>query len=422
MKLIFYIFFVQRNNGVMSTFAPTVDLAASAVPNDEALNPPVWTVVLAGMCAFLSLYATQPILPLLAHSFKVDKAGISLTVLASTLGVALAAPFFGRLADRLGQRRIIVASALLLGVTSLLAATSGTLIQLITWRFLQGVFTPGVFAITVSYINDEWKAGEAGSAMAAYVSGTVVGGFCGRAASGFIAEHADWRIAFFVLGLAHLILTAAIWRWLPVEKVAKRTGRPEALVQAAMGHLRNRALAARYAVGFCVLFSLVCTFTYVTFYLAAPPFRLSPALLGLIFVVYLAGAAVTPLAGRWLDRFGSQRTLMVAAVLGMAGVLVTTAPHLWAIGIGLTVCCTGVFVAQAAISSSIGLCASDHRALAVGLYATFYYLGGSAGATLPAWAWSLGGWAACVVLVVLAQAATFGIARWFWSIPVQPGA
>jgi len=76
-----------------------------------------------------------------------------------------------------------------------------------------------------------------------------------------------------------------------------------------------------------------------------------------------------------------------------------------------------VFIAQAAISSSIGRCASDHRALAVGLYATFYYVGGSAGATLPAWAWSMGGWPACVVLVMLAQAATFGIARWFWSVP-----
>ncbi len=372
------------------------------------------------MCAFLTLYATQPILPLLAHSFGVGKAGISLTVLASTLGVALSAPFMGGLADRLGRRRIIVTSALLLGVTSLLAATSATLPQLVFWRFLQGVFTPGVFAVTVAYINDEWKAGKAGSAMAAYVSGTVIGGFCGRAASGLIAEHTDWRVAFLVLGLADLIMTAAIWRWLPVEKCAKRTERSAALVGAALGHLRNSALLARYAVGFCVLFSLVGTFTYVTFYLAAPPFRLGPAQLGLIFVTYLVGAAVTPLAGRWLDRFGSQRTLMAAAVFGMSGVLLTIKPQLWAVGAGLAICCTGVFIGQAAISSSIGRCASDHRALAVGLYATFYYLGGSAGATAPAWAWSIGGWTACVALVILAQAATFGIARWCWSAPVQP--
>lgn len=403
----------------MSTFRPAPGAVRSPVPVDQRLDPPVWTVVLAGMCAFLGLYATQPILPLLAHIFHVDKAGVSLTVLAATLGVALSAPFMGRLADRLGRRRIIVASALLLGVTSLLAATSATLPQLIFWRFLQGVFTPGVFAITVAYINDEWNPRKVGSAMAAYVSGTVIGGFCGRASSGLIAEHADWRIVFLVLGLADLVMAAAIWRWLPSEKPSEQTERPAALIGAVLGHLRNRALAARYAIGFCVLFSLVSTFTYVTFYLAAPPFRLSPALLGLIFVTYLVGAAATPLAGRWLDRHGSRKTLMAAASFAIAGVLLTTAPRLWAVCAGLAICCTGVFVAQAAINSSIGRCATEHRALAVGLYATFYYLGGSAGATLPAWAWSIGGWPACVVLVVLAQAATFGIARWFW-FGVQP--
>lgn len=399
------------DNGIVSTFAPLVGELQSAAPLARACDPPVWTVVLTGMCAFLSLYATQPILPLLAQTFHVDKAGVSLTVLASTLGVALAAPFMGRLADRLGQRRIIVTSALLLGVTSLLAATSLTLPQLIFWRFLQGVFTPGVFAVTVAYINDEWKAGKAGSAMAAYVSGTVVGGFCGRVASGLIAEHGHWRMAFLVLGLADLAMTAAIWRWLPMGKSAKQAEPSTALLGAALGHLRNRALLARYAIGFFVLFSLVGTFTYVTFYLAAPPFNLSPSLLGFIFVVYLVGAAVTPLAGRWLDRFGSQRTLMAAAVLGAFGVLLTIEPQLWAVAAGLAICCSGVFIGQAAVSSSIGRCASDHRALAVGLYATFYYLGGSVGATLPAWAWSIGEWKACVALVIVAQAATFGIAR-----------
>src|SRR5512141_2873134 len=98
---------------------------AQAPPAD----PPVWTVVLAGICAFLNLYATQPILPLLARQFHVDKAGVSLTILASTLGVALAAPWMGMLADRAGRRRIIIASALALGVTSVLAATSANLSQ-----------------------------------------------------------------------------------------------------------------------------------------------------------------------------------------------------------------------------------------------------------------------------------------------------
>ena len=61
---------------------------------------------------------------------------------------------------------------------------------------------------------------------------------------------------------------------------------------------------ATFLVGFCVLFSLVGVFTYVTFHLAAPPYSLLPGALGSIFFVYLAGVVMTPLAGRAIDRFG----------------------------------------------------------------------------------------------------------------------
>ena len=80
----------------------------------------------------------------------------------------------------------------------------------------------------------------------------------------------------------------------------------------------------------------------------------------------------------------------------MLGVAVTLEPKLWAVAAGLAICCTGVFIAQTAVNSSLGACARNHRALAVGLYASFYYLGGSAGASVPAWAWNAGGWKACV--------------------------
>ena len=56
-----------------------------------------------------------------------------------------------------------------------------------------------------------------------------------------------------------------------------------------LGHLRNPRLLAIYAVGFGTLFNFVALFTYVSFVLAAPPFNLSPTLLGAIFVTYLRG-------------------------------------------------------------------------------------------------------------------------------------
>jgi MFS transporter, YNFM family, putative membrane transport protein len=380
-------------------------------------SPPVWTVVLAGFCAFLSLYVTQPILPLLAATFQATKGAVSFTVTASTLGVALAAPFMGRLADRYGRRRVMLISALLVFVAALLAATSGSLGQLIFWRFVQGVFTPGIFAVTVAYVNDEWPLERIGSAMAAYVTGTVVGGFSGRATAGLVSEHGHWRWSFIVVGLIGLAATAAMWRWLPAEKRSQPDN--GALFGPAADHLRNPALLARYAVGFCVLFSLVAPFTYVTFYLAAPPFSFSPALLGSIFVVYLVGAVLTPLSGRWVDRLGSRRMLMFAGAIGIAGIALTLVPAVLAVAAGLAICCTGVFIAQTAINRSLGLVAGHNRALAVGLYAGFYYLGGSVGASLPSLAWRAGGWPACVALIAAVQLCTVAIAWRGFHDPIR---
>ena len=91
------------------------------------MNPSVIPVVLAGFCAFLTLFAPQPILPMLAEVFHTSKVMISLMVTASTLGVALAAPAVGRVADRVGRKRVIVMSASTLGIATLLTATSTTL-------------------------------------------------------------------------------------------------------------------------------------------------------------------------------------------------------------------------------------------------------------------------------------------------------
>jgi MFS family permease len=172
---------------------------------------------------------------------------------------------------------------------------------------------------------------------------------------------------------------------------------------------------ATFAIGFCVLFTQVAMFTYVTFHLAAPPFSLSTMALGWLFVVYLVGAAVTPYGGRWIDRYGHRAGLAYAMAIGGAGALLTLAPWLPVIVAGLALCSTGVFIAQAATSSYIGAVTTRDRALAVGLYSTFYYAGGSVGGAAPSALWSRGGWPGCVALIVLVQCIGVSIALTQWS-------
>ena len=79
-----------------------------------------------------------------------------------------------------------------------------------------------------------------------------------------------------------------------------------------LAHFRNGQLLATYAVGFGVLFNFICTFTFVSFHLAAAPYNLSASWLGAIFVVYIVGSVLGTLP--WsVGRFG-QRTTLVGVI------------------------------------------------------------------------------------------------------------
>lgn len=371
--------------------------------------------ILAGFTAFLSLYATQPLLPLFERVFGADHFTSSLTVTATTIGVALAAPLVGRIADVVGKRRVIVSAAVLLASTTLLAATSGSLHQVIAWRFAQGLVTPGVFAVAVAYIHDRWEGARAATTTAAYVTGTVVGGFIGRVAGGQAASVWGWRASFVAVGTMSLCCALVLALTLPHDRASGgiETGR-RAEGSGLFARLTSRPLLGTYAAGFCVLFTQIAMFTYVTFHLAAPPFLLSTAALGWLFAVYLAGAVVTPISGRWINAYGHRAALAIAMALGVVGSMLTLGHALAEVVAGLALVCSGVFIAQAAANGYIGVAARSDRGLAVGMYATCYYIGGSVGGALPALFWATGGWPACVALVIVVQVATAALGWTFW--------
>jgi predicted MFS family arabinose efflux permease len=383
----------------------------------------VTAVALAGGVSFLNLWATQPLLPLLTQIFSASKSAVGMTISASTIAVALSAPFCGALAERVGRKRVIVAATFLLALPGLLAATSQTLNQLIFWRFLQGIVTPGIFAITVASITEEWPSQDVPKVMSAYLCGCVIGGFSGRVFSGHAVTHQvfpgvvpHWRVGFIVLGTCALISGVILARWLPRDSKTEKQIAGAEPRNNVFRHLRNPQLTATYLVGFNVLFSLVAIFTYINFHLAASPYFLSPSQLSLVFMVYLVGLVITPLAGIWIAKVGSRKALIAAELTGMAGGLLTLLHPLWVILLGLTLCSSAVFICQVAASSYIQVAApAGERSSATGLYVAFYYIGGSASGVLPGYLWHFGGWTACVMLVLIVQAVTIVTAGLGWK-------
>ncbi len=209
--------------------------------------------------------------------------------------------------------------------------------------------------------------------------------------------------------------------WLPLAKSFVRAEHLRQVLEHVRGHLRNRRLLANFGMGAAVLFALVGCFTYANFYLAATPFRLNSAKLGSIFLVYLLGVVITPQSGHFLDRFGFGHTTIVYCAMMIAGLLLTLIKSLPIVIIGLAIFSSGVFVAQAAATVQTGAIAGRARSSAAGLYVTFYYLGGSVGATLTDWFWRWKGWPGCVALLGGVSLASLWLARLSSRSLEQPG-
>ena len=357
-------------------------------------------VAVAGFCAFLNLYSPQALLPTLAREFAAGAAEISSIMTASTLAIAITAPFTGALADLLGRKGVITAAMLAAVVPMVGAAFAGDVASLVLWRFFQGMLLPPIFAVTVAYIGDEWPPGEVAGAAGIYVAGSSVGGFCGRLVPGVLADLAGWRSAFLALAILTMIAAVVVAWLLPREKQFVRSEGLAASARQMLRHLRNPQLVATYAIGFGVLFNFIAVFTYVSFHLAGEPFRFSSSMLGAIFVTYLMGTALSPMTGWLLALLGRRSFTLLVIAIWAAGAVLTLIPSVAAIVLGLTLCAACGMLGQTIATGYVAMIAREGRSSAVGLYVTAFYAGGSMGAFLPGLAWNSGGWPACIAMVV----------------------
>ena len=397
----------------------TPDLIDTAVDAGHPYDRRLLAVCVAGFCVFLSVYATQSLLPLLRELYHTTEDHAAMTITAVTAAVAITAPWIGLMSERLGRKNVIVGAILLLTVPLFGAATAHSLNGLIAWRFAQGLVMPGIIAVTMAYVSAEWPPRHVGSAMSAYITGNVLGGVTGRTMAGFVGERFGWPYVFVVLASVNLAGGLLILFLLPRARRSTPPPLGEALRDMGL-HFLNARLLSSFFVGSALLFALVATLNYIAYHLAGPPFRLTPTQIGLLFLVYLVGVVVVPIGGRFIDRRGQRFALVAAVILSMGGLGLTLSPSVALAVVGLAICCSGIFVGQAATASQMGLFAGNAKGSAAGLYATFYYAGGAAGSFVPGrLIWSnehatWGHWPATVALILAVFAAAALVAAVTW--------
>lgn len=361
------------------------------------------TIGLIGVFAFLQVYSIQAILPVLMMDFTATEVQAGMIVGATILAIAIMSPFLGMLSDAVGRKSFIVGALLFLAIPTALIAQSPNIGWMGMWRFMQGLSVPGITVVTIAYIGEEFEGRALTELMSFYVSGSVLGGFMGRFLLGHLHELIGWRAGYYVM--AGMTLIGALWvgKMLPASRHFVANPKFRSAMQTLGEHLVNRYVVTSCLLGACVLFSLVGCFTFINLHLADTPYELSTGALANIFAVYLIGVVITPLSTTLLRRFGSARTVRVAVIISMFGVLLTLVTPLWGIVLGLAIMSSGVFITQAATISYIAVNVKKGRSLASGLYYMGYYAGGTMGAWLCGIAYARGQWSLTIWLLLFVQ-------------------
>lgn len=359
-------------------------------------------VALIAFLTLVDLFATQAILPPLTHAYEVTPAAMGLAVNASTLGMVVASLLVAVLSRRIDRRLGVVASLAALSLPTLLLAVAPNLAVFALLRIVQGLLMASAFTLTLAYLGETFRDRESAKVFAAYITGNVASNLFGRLMAASIADHFGLAANFIVFaglnllgaGIAFMALRASGPIETPMPRPSFRT--------AFAAHLREPALRAAFAIGFCILFAFIGTFTFVNFVLVRPPIGIGMMEVGFVYLVFLPSIVTTPLAGRLAGRLGARAALWIGLGIAGLGLPMLLAPSLPVLVLGLGLVAVGTFLAQAIATGFVGRTATSDRAVASGIYLASYFLGGLSGSALLGWVFDALGWTACVGGVAVA--------------------
>lgn len=362
------------------------------------MNKNLVIALAATVLSFCTLYAPQPILPLLGDAFGVSAADSALLVTVTLAPLGLAPIVYGYFLQAIPARTMLRAAVLLLMCCQLALFFAAAFWHLLALRFLQGLLLPAIFTALMTYCATMARPGTVRRAMGWYIGATVLGGFLSRALSGALTEYLGWRWMFVVMGVA----LGPLW-------FALRYTDADAQINFSRLDLRSirRVLAdPLFRHCYLVLFSAFMVFSGV---LNLLPFRSSdidpsigPFGISLAYTGYLICVPIAIFSDALIHALGGVRRALLAGLcvclLGLAAYLSPNIPALFAT---MFIFAAGMFSIHAALSGLVNERATEHKGVVNGLYVSVYYLSGALGSWLPGYVYQFAGWTTFMFLSAL---------------------
>jgi AAHS family 4-hydroxybenzoate transporter-like MFS transporter len=369
----------------VATAPRQVDIAA--LIDDSPVGP--WQMGVFVLCALISmldgfdLQIAGSLAPLLADALGLPPSAFGPIFAAGFFGIMVGSLVMGEVADRVGRKRVIIASMLLFGlftlaVPALHATGSLSFASLLACRFIGGLgiggVMPNVLALTSEYAPRRSRALIINTMYCGVPLGSVLVGVTTAA----LATRAGWPVVFAIGGVLPIVLGFVAVALLPESaRYLAASGAPSRRIAALLHRMRPdapdpdddttvyvigearrrpslRALIAdgRAAPTLLLWLAMFCNLLVVVFVLSWLPAVMRQAGLGMPVAVLLAalfsfgGIAGSVVIGRLIDRLGSAPVLaatyaLAAVAVSAYGLVGQSVPSLYAVTLLAGACAIG---------------------------------------------------------------------------------
>src|SRR5690348_6127938 len=147
---------------------------------------------------------------------------ISWVITAYSIANVIIVPMTSWLSQQFGRRNYFAASIIIFTVSSFLCGNSTGIVELIVFRFIQGLGGGALLVTSQTIITESYPPEKRAMAQSIYVLGVIIGPTLGPPLGGYIVDHFSWPYIFYINIPVGIIAALLTLQYVRSPKVAEK--------------------------------------------------------------------------------------------------------------------------------------------------------------------------------------------------------